>query len=569
MEKIRNTNLGEVYTPEHVSELLKELTGKHLGSDFQTNFLIWDNCWGTGNLTKVLTEADSLYCSTLRKIDIRKNKNVCTNAAMKFDYDFLESDVEQLLSLQAMWSMEHDMPAEILEELNNPDGKPILFYINPPYVGTGNFGSNNTDFKDGATVTKLKDVMRERSLGSACDQLYAQFIYKILLMKRAYENKKIYLAIVCPPLFLSAQTYKDFRKELFSEFTYRGGALFKASEFQGLSDAWGISLQIWSPKPCEHQEVFPVDLYQTNKKGEFTCFGRKKIYNIDSERICMEWAKDELNPNTVVTAEHTLSSGCKISDKKKVNWDSKSLAYIFFKSNNIYHNEAEFGILSLPYGDGSGYSVVAENLDKSLAIFCARRCFSRYGANWTNDKDEYCIPDVNSEAYKTLVENSIIYSQFNGATHLSSFVAQLDNGKTYKVNNNLHFISAEMTKSFYENHGMPVPEGMKDSVLIPRLKKALESGRVLQSGLDVLAEAQKIFYDTLPFREEFDKKEPMYGVTNWDASYYQIKWLLKDIDLERFRKFQLMYRTFEDELRPLVHECGFLRYRGEFFEDAE
>lgn len=51
-ETSRNSNRGEFYTPEHVSRLLYKLTQTYLGENFNNDYNIWDNCWGTGNLTK-------------------------------------------------------------------------------------------------------------------------------------------------------------------------------------------------------------------------------------------------------------------------------------------------------------------------------------------------------------------------------------------------------------------------------------------------------------------------------------------------------------------------------------
>ena len=99
MEEIRNRNLGEVYTPNHVSKLLFELTNKYI-PNFNKTHTVWDSCWGTGNLTSGY-EFDDLYCSTLRMMDIRRHQGK-NKGAIKFAYNFLEEDIEQLISQQAM-----------------------------------------------------------------------------------------------------------------------------------------------------------------------------------------------------------------------------------------------------------------------------------------------------------------------------------------------------------------------------------------------------------------------------------------------------------------------------------
>lgn len=54
-------------------------------------------------------------------------------------------------------------------------------------------------------------------LGVARGQLLAQFLYRILMMKRLYENKKIYISIIMPDKYLSLRSYRDFRAEFLKE----------------------------------------------------------------------------------------------------------------------------------------------------------------------------------------------------------------------------------------------------------------------------------------------------------------------------------------------------------------
>lgn len=553
----RNANRGEFYTPKHLCDLLYNITQEHIPK-FEEDYLVWDSCWGTGNLTEGIAFND-LVCSTIQRMDIRKNKHK-NKGSLKFQYDFLNSDVKQLTSIQSMWMGETELPPEVDNVLRDKEGKPILFYINPPYVATGIYGAHNTDTRVGQTTNAVKEVMREHGMQSACDQAYAQFLYKIMLMREAYDNKNISIAVICPPLFLTGRGYENFRRAFLGNFKFEYGALFKASEFKGLSDRWAISIQIYTPGETEDKKNFNFDLYE-NIDGTMEKVGTKVVYNLDEERTCMEWAKDELKPELNVFAEHTISSGCKVSNKKKVSWELGSLGYFFYRGNNIYHNENEVGVMCIPYGDGSGHSITKDNLDKTMAIFCARRCFSRYGANWVNDKDEYCIPDVESSAYKTLVENSIVYGLFNGSSHMTSLI--IDDGRPggYQVPNEFYHISLEDTKEAFDRHGVEMvgPGEFKDRYYLGRLNRALETGLVFKEGIELLEYYREIWDKTIPLRPEFNEKEPFYQVMHWDCGFYQLKWVIKDYYPEEFTQLQLMYRQYEDKLRPLIHDAGFLR----------
>ena len=556
-ETARNSNRGEFYTPKHISDLLFEITNKYI-PNFNRKHIIWDNCWGTGNLT-ANRDFDKLFCSTIQKSDIRKNKDKNPNA-IKFQYDFLTSDIEQLQSSQSMWLGENKMPQELDKVLRDKDGGPILFYINPPYVATGVFGTNNKDAKEGQTSSLIKEIMRDAKMQSACDQAYAQFLYKISLMREAYENKDISIAVICPQLFLTTSTYKNFRSKLLANFKFEGGALFRADQFKGLCDRWAISIQIYTPGETEDKKKFKFEIYE-GSNGLIIKTGEKIVYNLDGERDCMDWAKDELKNDNLVIANHTLSSGCKISDKKAVYWDKDSLGFLFYSGNNVYHNQQELGLMSLPYGSGSGYSVTKENFDKTISIFCARRAYSRYGANWINDKDEFCIPNTNCEAYKKLLTNSMVHMLFNGSAHMTSMFIKNNNGSINSVANEFHHISVEETIKTFEKHRVTAtgPGGLKDRYATNKLRIAIDSGLITQEGYEVLAEYKRLWEKTIPLRQEFNGRFPEYQVCNWDAGFYQLKWLIKDNSIEEFRKFQLMYRKFEESIRPLVIDCGFLR----------
>ena len=560
-ETSRNSNRGEFYTPEHVSKLFHDITSKYLGENFKSDYIVWDNCWGTGNLTKGY-EFENLFISTLQRQDIRKHRKNNPEAIEKFQYDFLNQDTEQLVSMQSMWMGESELPEELNQVFMGEDGGKALFYINPPYVATGIFGSNNTDTRVGQTTNQMKEIMREHKMQSACDQAYAQFMYKILLMKKAYDNKDISLAIVSPPLFLTAPGYINFRDDFLKEFKFMGGALIRAGEFEGLSNAWGIALHVWVPGETVDKKNFKFDVYEINKDtNELEVVEEKNIYNLDGETTCMDWAKDELCNHMQVPAKNTLSSGCRVSNKKQVMWQRDSMGYLFYRGNNIYHNNQECGIMTLPYGDGSGISITEDNFDKLMAIFFARRAYSRYGANWKNDKDEYAIPDINSEAYKKLVENSIVYSLFNGSTHVSSLILKNEDGTEQRVPNHFHHISADKTVKLFENAGLEItgPTEVTDRYMVGRLERALESGYITETGKEILELYEQYFKDMIPHREEYNKKEPVYQVTNWDAGYYQLKWVLKEYFPENFKKIQGLYRQYEEEIRHLVHDSGYLR----------
>lgn len=120
-----------------------------------------------------------------------------------------------------------------------------------------------------------------------------------------------------------------------------------------------------------------------------------------------------------------------------------------------------------------------------------------------------------------------------------------------------------MTKRMFTENNLDVPSGIEDRLIVKYLKESIESGYILQSGIDVLKYAQRMFIETYNLREEFDKIEDnkIYQCTRWDAGYYQLKWVLKQLDNERFKEFREIYRKYSDELLEYVYGCKFLKHR--------
>ena len=169
--------LGEFFTPTNVVRSFHKLMVEQLG-DIYNDYVVWDPAWGIGNLTKGY-EFKELYCSTLRAVDLKRGR-ANNKEATKFVYDFLNDDVEPLMSLQNRLTHEYKMPDELLSAIE--ENKKILFLMNPPYAGTGNFGGQDNGSKAGATQNELKELMNQDKCGLSTDNLYTQFMYRVLLM---------------------------------------------------------------------------------------------------------------------------------------------------------------------------------------------------------------------------------------------------------------------------------------------------------------------------------------------------------------------------------------------------
>jgi len=546
-----NSNRGEFYTPKSVSDKLYEMT-QEVFPGFNENFVVWDCCWGTGNLTKDY-KFNNLFCSTIQKSDLRNNKN--NPNSVKFQYDFLNKDINLLVSPQDMWLGETEIPEELDAELRDKNGKDIIFYINPPYVATGLFGSE-TDYRGGQSKSEVRNIMGEDRMGVACDQAYSQFLYRIILMREAYPNKKIHIALISPCLFLTSAGYKKFRDRFFDNFKLEKCALFQANVFDGVSGTWGLILNIYSAGKEDNRTEFLADLLDK----DLNTINTKKLYNMDNGKVFMDWVKGDEIDNVDVVSDVTLSSGCKVSNKKQVRWADGSIGYMFYRGNNVYHNTVELGVMSQPYSNGSGMSITKENVERVLSAFCVRKVFSGRNANWVNDKDEFSAPDENSKEHKIISANSLVYSLFQFSFQASSLVVSVDN-KTVDIPNNFYHISFEDTKKAFSDFGLEIqgPKEYSDRIAVSILEKNIKSGLMFDGYMKLLDVYRDLWYNSIKDRSTFNEKIEQYQVLNWDASMYQIKWMLKETRMEQLNEFRQEYNKVTDSLKELIYDCKILR----------
>lgn len=563
--------LGEFFTPDRVVKSFHSLICEKLG-DIYNDYVVWDPAWGIGNLTKGY-EFKELYCSTLRPVDLRRGR-VNNRSACKFVYDFLNDDIDPLLSLQNKLTHEYKMPEGLLDAIEN--NRNILFLMNPPYAGTGNFGGQDSGSKAGATRNELQQLMTQDKCGLATDNLYTQFLYRIILMKKVYKLSNVSIAIICPPQYLSVNSYNIFRNKLFDEFEFKGAKLIQASNFAGLSENWGISLSVWKNGKTTDVNKFLHKVIEYDECGNEVYSGDKYIYNLDGRVRASDWIREQVNSDN---KEYTpvYSSGCVVKDKP-LRGTVGALAHVGNKANNIYHNQTEVVMVTGCYSDGCGIPVTRDNILDECMYFSARKVMTGKYANWMNDKDEYSRPDFESnneevkDAIKILRANSLIYTLFNNSCHVSSMKnVMYRNGLTGKIEhkrmqNELFWLTKEQVIAAYNRKSLKVNdvdfEGDSERYMSNLLKEQINTGNMLPEAMGILRYANELYEKTLEFRDSF-KSDNTYGiedfqVTNWDCGWYQIKQIVKTHFDNDWKSFNEQYRQFGDKIVPLVYKSGML-----------
>lgn len=213
---------GEFFTPAIWVDKSHEYIASVYGENWKEEYVVWDPAWGTGNLTRDY-KFKELYVSTLNQSDIETANQMGYNPeAVKFQYDFLNDDYDKL-------------PQGLRNSIEQ--GRDIIVLMNPPYAAAGEKSKNN-QAKKGVNDTMVRLMMLENNIGRCTEQLYAQFLYRLMRL-----NGRINISFFSPPLYLSGQSYEIMRGLLFEKYEFCKGFLIDASNFADVK-SWGLTFSI-------------------------------------------------------------------------------------------------------------------------------------------------------------------------------------------------------------------------------------------------------------------------------------------------------------------------------------
>jgi len=265
-----------------------------------------------------------LYCSTIDKVDLELGDSY-NRDSQKFVYDFLNDNPELLNSNKVNNSL---LPSTLYNALLK--NKKIIFFINPPF-GEGSNGKNKRKkSKDGIANTKVKIMMENEGFKNSSQQLYTQFLYRILKLKQIFNLDNLSIGVFTPTLFLSGERSEKFRETFLENFKFEKGIVFNANYFSNVSSEWGIGFSIWTSGENKEKNNFNFLIKELNDKGKIETSGEKLIYNLESKERLSSWIKEKKSNNKVETI--TLKSA--ITFDKKQEWLIRMQWSLDIKTNN-------------------------------------------------------------------------------------------------------------------------------------------------------------------------------------------------------------------------------------------
>ena len=502
IEDTNRRNKGEFYTPTLFVDYAHKMIEKELGSHWKENYVVWDCCCGTKNLTRDYRFKE-LYCSTLEQaeLDISKNYN---KEATSFQFDFLNDSLDDL-KVKAPGLIE-------TFELN----KPICFFINPPYGTT-------TSFKGLATVGVSRTVISNHI---KLKEFITQFLYRIYLLQSQFNITNVKICIFHQPKWLCGQNYKNFRKVFFENFEYLSGCMFRASEFANVSSSWGICFSIFNSCKSSDSSIFKHTLIESTSDYSIKEVGTKLLYNNDN---------------------HVFSVAKFVERNRKTN--ANVLAVLMCPGNDVQNNGATFINSNCSYNAGGSHFITESNYEDCVSVLAARNLIS---TNWVIDKDEYMQPNENAPEYKQYIKDAVVYTIFG-------------NQKSYRgengYNNEFFWMSKQEMLDLAEkyNNDYTYEDALNSEERFVYLKLqeikddlSLEAKAVLDKAIDLVINSFK-------YREMFNESHPEYQINNWDAGWYQIKALLKEFMPNELKTFRTLHKQLGDKIRQQVYELGFLK----------
>lgn len=242
--------MGAFYTPKIWADEAHLEMDKTLGSSWREDCIVWDCCAGSGNLTRDYDFSD-LLLSTLQDVEVDVLQAEQGTKALCFKYDFLNA-VGATDTIDPF----ADLPEEARERLRaaSAAGKRLVFLINPPYGTSGDI-TQKGKAKGGMALSSVKTDMVNEGMGKPSNNLYVQFLYQATRVCEAFGFDKRSVGVFAPISYVSSSSYQSFRKYWYPKWEYKGGFMFQASHFEGLSPLWAVTFIKWDQGITDKSEL--------------------------------------------------------------------------------------------------------------------------------------------------------------------------------------------------------------------------------------------------------------------------------------------------------------------------
>lgn len=542
---------GEFYTPSAFVDYAINRLSQQLGDDWTNEYVVWDPAWGTGNLTRD-NHFESLYASTLYQSDLMQGKQYNTNAT-KFVFDFLNDDTDFETNNLFGYTSEK-LPQSLIEVLTQHPESKICFFMNPPYGTAGNARSSRKS-KAGIAKTIINVEMAEKHL-KVQEQLYAQFLYRIIKMKQSLNLSNVAIGLFSPSLLLTGSKFDKFRKLLFDNFELVESNLFNAGNFADTKQNWAINFSIWKTNNKNNQQPYEFDanVLKLNTSGDVSIIGHKLLYNTDSPNVksLQQFLSDNTDkPSKMVKTILQFSSRYTTRDKK-IEVPKNEIGYIINDTNNVEASVSGSYLMPSPITRHLTTAIITKNTFlNQMVVFASRNAID---ATWVNNKDEFLAPNTKTKEFKRLQAKSAIFSIFHSANNILSYRSDFHEAGCINLNN-WFFMSADEIKELADEFSNSVIyEDTIENANKPVMYQLLNELELDEQDKQLLNTAKAIVKHSFKYRDYFNDDNPEYAVNCWDASWNQIAMVAKNFLPDELKEFNKLFSSYRETVQELVYK---------------
>ena len=538
IEDKERRNKGQFYTPKIFADYAHKLISETLGDNWKDEYVVWDNCCGTKNLTRDYRFKE-LYCSTLENAELEISKKY-NPEAVSFQFDFLNDTIAGRDSLSGVY--DDKLPKGLKDALL--ENKPIVFLLNPPY-GKSTGAGGKLDAGSSDTFVK-KQMQKEKIEGS---EFIKQFLWRIVDIKRKFNLTNLYIACFTKPTWLIKPQSIKFRELFLNNFEYKDGIMFCASEFANVSALWGITFNIWKSGVQKDKNNFVHTLIQSNDNGEIEILNTKTIYNFDGQNIK---TTSEFISEKLVGKKHAEKIVyCKDIKKFEFAVDYANIfddyiSTITCTGNDVQENNFTCIRNVFPKSGGGTLQVTKNNIFKVCIVHSIKTLIT---TNWVIDKDMY---NMNVNIPISFRNDAFVYSMFgNYCCSVKLGNDQLKNEFFWMSKSEIESLANKYNNDDCYNDA----HNSRDRFVYEKLQTITLSAEAQA----VLDKASDIVRNTFKYRELFNQEHPEYQINNWDCGFYQIKALCKEYAKSDYEEFVKLYKKLADKMRPMVYTLGFFK----------
>jgi len=605
---------GDFYTPRLWVKEGHKLLSERLGENWENEYIVWDCCCGTGNLTRGLSCTKILTTLDESDLEIAKWRNKRT---IVYSYDFLNDDIKEIGSWNG--KVYKDVKIKDLEDIlrdfdgtkmtdkyknggdtrllkllltgrwnenddrykaNKTNSKPkkLLILINPPY-GSARTGSNSNS-KDGISDTKVKLDAKTIKKDNLQD-LYAQFMYRILGIIKQFPNCDITIASYIKTTFWTGSKTEEIRNAYAKEGYYLdSGFMFSGKEFNGCKNNWSLCFTILRKDKNKICNILNDIIIKVKKNVlndnvlNILNISDKLLYSLTINDRLFTWIKEDNKSLELFSGymkyKTPLNKFIEIEPGGRAY--NNMLGFLRWTGNALSQSASCF-CYSCVSDSSHGTPILSTNYDNVMCGYSAMQLYSYRNNPWIQSCDELIKPDVNNIKYVEYLLDSTVYMMFYTRSYYMSlrniiFDTNLEphkRGNIEYLGNNLWNVYNEFfwmgrneieelnKKDFIQEIDDDLYEtedSHKESFTYLNKIKPNISNFSTEAK-QVLDLATSLVKLSFSYRKEAIKIHPDWHLSSWDAGWYQIKKLIESDICKKDINLQQTYKNFKSSLSAL------------------